>query len=99
MITNLFFKLSIYIHLDGIYNILYSYIHVCPICGMWWCISSVKAFRPEGRGFKSRSTHHIETLGKSLTRSCLWRFGVKLQHSIRAVSGVLLSSGGLEEVL
>ena len=30
-------------------------------------------------------------LGKYLTRSCLWRFGVKLRQSSRAVSGALLS--------
>ena len=29
------------------------------------------------------------TLGKSFTRSCLWRFGVKLRHGIRTVSGRL----------
>jgi len=38
-------------------------------------------------------------LGKSLTHSCLWRFGVKFRHSIRAVSGALLSNSGLEEAL
>jgi len=36
---------------------------------------------------------------KSFTRSCLWRFRVKLQHSIRAVSGEPLSSSRFEEVL
>jgi len=36
---------------------------------------------------------------KSLTHSCLWRFGVKLRHSANAVSGALLSSCGLEEAL
>ena len=39
------------------------------------------------------------TLVKSFTRSCLWRFGVKLRHSIRAVSGAPLSSSELEEAL
>ena len=29
----------------------------------------------------------------------LWRFGVKLRHSIRAASGAPLSSSGLEEAL
>jgi len=57
----------------------------------------VEAFRPES--FESCSSCHVGTLGKSLTRSCLWRFGVKLQHSIRAVSGALLSSSRLEEAL
>jgi len=36
-----------------------------------------------GCGFESCSSRHVGALGKSLTRSCLWRFGVKL--SIRAV--------------
>jgi len=45
------------------------------------------------------ASRHVGTLGKSLTRSCLWHFGVKLRHSIRAVSGAFLSSSGLEEAL
>jgi len=48
---------------------------------------------------QSRSIRHAGTLGKSLTRSCLWRFNVKLRHSIPAVSGAPLSSSGLEEAL
>ena len=63
-------------------------------------VKSNEAFRPEeGRGFESHSSRQVETLGKSLTHSCLWHFGVKLQHSIRAVSGALLSYSGLEEAL
>src|SRR6218665_1200074 len=54
--------------------------------------SIVDSFQPEGRGFNSRSSRHIGTLGKSLTRGCLWRFGMKLRHSIRAVSGATLIS-------
>src|SRR6218665_1266315 len=50
-------------------------------------------------GFDSHSSHHVGTLGKSLTHSCLWRFSVKFRHSICAVSGALLSRSGLEEVL
>src|SRR6218665_3049256 len=43
---------------------------------------------------------HVGTLTrKSLTCSCLWRFGVNLRHSICAVLGALLSSSGLEEAL
>ena len=34
---------------------------------------------------------YVGTLGKSFTRSCLSRFGVKLRQSIRAVSGAPLS--------
>ena len=55
-------------------------------CGVWWLIHSVDACRPKGRGFDSRSSRHVETLGKSFARSCLWSFGLKLRHSIRAVS-------------
>ena len=68
-------------------------------CGTWWRIGRVGAFRSEGGGFDSRSSRHVGTLGKFLTRSCLWRFGVKLRHSTRAVSGALLSSSGLEGAL
>src|SRR6218665_1598914 len=58
------------------------------------------SFQPEGRGFDSRFSRQVGgTLGKSLTHSCLWLFGVKLRHSIRAVSGAPLSSSGLEEAL
>ena len=49
---------------------------------------------PFVRRFESRSSHHIGTITCSC---CLWRFGVKLIHSIRAVSGVPLSSSGLGE--
>ena len=64
------------------------------LAGTWWRIGWVDSFR----GFDSLFSHHVGTLGKSLTHSCLWRFGVKLRHSIRAVSGALLSRSGLEEV-
>ena len=47
------------------------------------------------RGFDSRSSRHVETLGKSFARSCLWRFGVKLRRSALAVSVAPLSGGGL----
>ena len=50
----------------------------------------------KGRGFESRSSLHAGTLGKSFTRSCLWRFGVKLRRSIRAVSE---APSGLVEAL
>ena len=40
-------------------------------------------------------SRHVGIFGKSFTRSCLWRFGGKPLHSIRAVSGAPLSSGGL----
>ena len=65
----------------------------------WWPIGIFGAYRPKGCGFESCSTHHIGTLGKSLTHSCQCCFGVKLRHSIRAVSRAPLSSSGLEEAL
>jgi len=68
-------------------------------CETWWGIGRVEAFQPEGPELESCSNCHVGTLGKSLTHSCLWRFGVKLRHSIHAVSGVLPSSSGLKEVL
>ena len=68
--------------------------------GRVWSIGRVDTFRLKGHGFDSRSSHHVGTLGKSFTHRCLWRFGVKFRHSIRAVSGAPLSStGGLEEML
>lgn len=48
---------------------------------------------------KVNSSHHEGTFDKYFTRRCLWRFGVKLRHSILAVSGTPLSLGGLEEAL
>jgi len=64
--------------------------------GTWWRTGWVDSFQPEGRGFDSRPSRQVGTLGKSLTHNCLWCFGMKLWHSIRAVSGVLLSRSGLE---
>jgi len=66
-------------------------------CGGWWLIGRFDTFRPKGRGFEFRSSCHIGTLGKPFTHICLWRFGVNIRHSIHAVSGVPLSSSGLEE--
>ena len=67
--------------------------------GRGWRSGTVDTFRPKGHGFDSRSSRQVETLGKSFTHSCLWRFGVKFRHSIRAVSGASLSrpSRELEE--
>src|SRR6218665_416649 len=68
--------------------------------GAWGLIGRFVAFRPKGCGFQSRSSRRVGTLGKSLTHSCLWRFGAKQRHSSRAVSGVPLSSSNeLEEAL
>src|SRR6218665_1815028 len=63
--------------------------------GTWWLIGRTDAFRPKGRGLESRSSRNVGTLGKSFTHRCLWRFGVKLRHSIRAVSLAPLRSSGL----
>ena len=70
-------------------------------CGAWWLIGRFGAFRPKGWVFESRSGRHVGTLVKYFTHSCLWRFGMKLRHSICAVSIVPLSrpSSGLEEAL
>ena len=92
-------------HLRNLRAYIYIYMrHQCATMsstyvGTWWRIGWVDSFQPEGRGFDSRSRRHVGTLGKSLTHSCLWRFGVKLRHSIRAVSGALLSRSELEEKL
>jgi len=39
--------------------------------GTWWRLGWVDYFQPEGRGFDSRSSRHVGTLGKSFTCSCL----------------------------
>jgi len=64
-------------------------------CVEWWLIGRFVAFRPKGRGFEYRFSCHVETLGKSFTRSCLWRFSMKLRHSICALLAAPLSSSGL----
>src|SRR6218665_3752690 len=46
--------------------------------GRRWLIVTFDAFCPKGHGFKSYSSRHVRTLGKSFTGSCLWRFNVKL---------------------
>ena len=68
-------------------------------CGTWWLIGIFVAFSPMSRGFESRSGRNLGTLGKSFTSSCLWRFGLKLRRSIRAMSGEPLSSSGLQKAL
>ena len=67
--------------------------------GTWWHFGRVDTFRPNGHGFDSRSSRHVGTIGKFLTHSCLWRFGMKFQHSVRAVSGAPLNGRALEEAL
>src|SRR6218665_726081 len=73
-----------------------------PPRATFWGIGKSDAYRPKGRGFGFFSSRHVGTWGKCFARSCLWRFGVKLRHNIRAVSEAPLSrpySSGLEEVL
>ena len=72
--------------------------HVLVLLGL---IGRFDAFRPKGHEFESRSSRHVDyrDFGQVLHRRCLWRFGVKLRHSIRAVLGAPLSSSGLEEAL
>ena len=49
--------------------------------------------RAQGRRFESHSGRNAGTLGKSFTRNCLKRFGVKLKHSLNMMwSGAPLSS-------
>src|SRR6218665_2538365 len=66
-------------------------------CWAWWLVGRFVAFHPKGRGFESRSSRHVGTLGKSFTHSCLWRFGVKLRHSYSRLS--VLCRSGLQEAL
>ena len=54
------------------------------VCDAWWLIGIFVAFLPESHEFESHSSRHDGTLDRSFTRSCLCRFGVKLQ-AIRAV--------------
>ena len=78
-----------------LYNYLYIASHMrlfrgaLKLVGRVWRIGRVDALRPKGHGYDFRSSRHVGTLGKSLTHSCLWRFGVKFRHSIQAVSGGL----------
>ena len=39
------------------------------ICGAWWLIGGFVAFRPNGRGFESRSSRHVGTLSKFLVHN------------------------------
>src|SRR6218665_352557 len=50
-------------------------------CGAWWLIGRFGAFHLRGCRFESRSSHHVGTLGKSFTSSCLWCFCMKLHET------------------
>ena len=41
---------------------------------VWWFSGKFSALRPHGRRFEPHSSRHVGTLGKSLTRSCLYNF-------------------------
>jgi len=67
-------------------------------CWAWWHVGRFYTLYPKGRGFKSRSRRHVGTLGKSFTQlPVALRRETLTQYPY--VSGVPLSSGGLEEVL
>src|SRR6218665_3960958 len=83
---------------EGLQPDLPLWIHNCVV-GHVWRIGSVDAFDTKSQGLDSRSSHHVGTLSKSFTHSCLWHFSVKFRHSIHPVSGAPLSSSGLEETL
>src|SRR6218665_1063942 len=56
------------------YLCMYVSIYPCRVysmyvCGTWWLIGRFIAFRPKGRGFDSRSSRLVVTLGKFFTRS------------------------------
>ena len=55
----------------------------------------------EGRTFESHSSRQVETLSKSFTHSCLWRFGVltPTQCQRKLYSEAPLSGSGFEEAL
>ena len=85
-------------HLEIIIVLLQLTLALCK-GGTRWLIGRVDNCLAKARGFESRYNRHVESLGNSITHSCLWRFDVKLGHSILAVSGARLSSRGLEEAL
>src|SRR6218665_683058 len=45
--------------------------HVAMTGKAWWLIGRFFAFRPKGRRFKSRSSHHVGTLSKFLIHNAL----------------------------
>ena len=66
------FTVSVTVWVAGLQRILFVYLCRKRLnCGMWWHIGWVYDFQPGGRGFDSCSSHHVGTLGKSFTFSCL----------------------------
>jgi len=66
---------------------IYSAVDTCRLT-FWALFDATSAFLCY---FDATSSRRVRTLCKSLTHSYLWRFGVKLRHSVRAVSGTRLS--------
>ena len=64
--------------------------------GTWWRIGWVDDFQPDGRGFDSRSSRHVGTLGKSFTYSCLCASAWNSDTVSVLQSEAPLSSRGLE---
>src|SRR6218665_253388 len=56
--------------------------------GEWWLSGKFSALHPQGRRFEPHSSHHIGTLGKSFSHSCLYNVMRRPAGSIR----LLLSS-------
>ena len=50
--------------------------YTMDIVGHCGSVVGFGAFCLEGHRFESHSSHHVGTLGKSFTRTCMWRFGV-----------------------
>ena len=63
---------------------VWDYVHTTEH-GAWWRIGWVNASELEGRGFESRSSRHVGTLGKSFTYSCLLRLGISDTVSIAVI--------------
>ena len=72
-------------------------------CEAWFFIGRFVAFCPKGRGFESRPSHIVGSLGSwaspSLAVAVTLRRETPTIDSIRAASGAPLSSSGLEEAL
>src|SRR6218665_1350752 len=75
----------------------FKMLHVQYVVLCVWRIGIVDAFHPKGHEFDSRSSRHLGTLGKYVTHSYLWRFGMKFRYRILAVSGVPLSSQSINQ--
>ena len=50
---------------------LYFFLYLI-LPGAWWISGRFGALHPQGHRFESYSSHHVGTLGKSFTQSCLY---------------------------